>query len=146
MHDTARRGLVRLIGGVAGVAGIVFLVLLILRSCRSDEERLRETVDDARDALVEHRADDFLAFFAEDVTYRHKQARKDLERDLARWNEFKLLRITIQEAAIDVTGREASIRLRCDAGDIFRTYQTVAVELHAEKREGAWLVTSFDWK
>ena len=57
-----------------------------------------------------------------------------------------MLRITIQESAIDLAGSEATIRLRCDAGDIFRTYQTVAVELHAEKREGTWVVKSFDWK
>lgn len=146
MHDTARSGLVRLVAGVAAVALVVVLVLLAVRGCRSDEERLRETVDDARDALVEHRADDFLAFFATDVVYRQKHGRKELERDLARWNEFKLLRIAIQEAVIDVTGPDASIRLRCDAGDVFRTYQTVAVELRAAKREGTWLVTSFDWK
>lgn len=146
VHETARSGLARLAAGAAVLAVVVTLVLLLVRSCRSDEERLREIVDDARDALVEHRSDDFLAYFAPDVTYRSKHVRADLERDVARWNELRMLRVTIQETVVEVTGPQASIRLRCDVGDIFRTYQTVAVDLRAERRDGTWVVTSFDWK
>jgi hypothetical protein len=147
MHDSAVRGLRRLLAGVAVLALLVVAVLLLGRGCRTEKERLSAAVDDARDALVEHREQDFLAFFAPEVRYRGKAGRKDLERDLHRWVvEFRVGRVAIQERDIAIDGDRATIRLRCDVGTPFQSIQQATVDLAAEKRDGAWLVTSFDWK
>ena len=146
MHETARRGLQRVLTGAGVLLLLILGVVFGLRSCTTEEERVSQAVDDARDALVERRAEDFLSFFAEDLHYRKKDTRKELERDLRRWMEARIGRIAILERTITVNGDQASIRLRCDVGNVLQTYLTVDVDLTAEKVEDRWLVKQFDWK
>ena len=146
MHDSARRGLVRLLAGAGAVIVLVLAVVLLVRGCKSEEERLSEAVDDARAALVERRGEDFLEFFAPEVRYHVKKDRKALEKDLATWIDARVGRVSILERNIAIDGDRATIALRCDAGMIFGDGMPVSVELEAEKQSGAWRVVSFDWK
>lgn len=146
MHDSAVRGLRRLLVGAGLLVVFVAAALLLGRGCKSETERVSEAVDAARDALVDRRKEDFLAFFAPEVRYRGKSAMKDLQRDLDRWIEVRVGRVTILERQIAVDGERATIRLRCDVGNVLQSWREVTVDLAAEKRDGAWVVTSFDWK
>lgn len=147
MHESARRGLRTLVAGAGVLALIVIAIVALLRGCRSDEEIVSAAVDDARDALVERDADAFMEFFGADVTYRGSGGHDALARDVARWTrEMRGGRITIVERRIDMDGDGARISLRCDVGNILQTFLTVDVTLLAERREGRWLVTRFDWK
>ena len=146
MHESTRRGLVRLLRGVAFLAAAIVLVVLAARGCRSEEERVSDAVDAARDALVDRQRDEFLAFFDAEVKYHGKKGFRDLSHDVDRWIEARALRVTILERTIEVQGDRATIRLRCDVGDILRSYLQVAVDLEAVKRDGEWKVVVFDWK
>ena len=146
MHDSARRGLLRLLAGAGALLFVVVAVVLLMRGCKSEAERVSEAVDAARDALVERRPDDFLAFFAPEVRYHVKKDRKALEKDVAQWVEARVGRVSILERKITVDGTSAQIHLRCEAGMIFGDGMPVAVDLEAENRDGTWQVVSFDWK
>ena len=146
MHETARRGLLRLLGGAAALAVLVVRVLTVVRGCRSEVERISETVDEARDALVERRRDDFLSHFSLDVKYRQRGGRKDLERDVDQWIAYHVGQISILDRTIDVTGTSATIRLRCEVGNVLTGFQPVLVDLAAEKGDDAWRIARFDWK
>lgn len=147
MHETAWRGLRRLLAGVVVLGVLVAGVKCVAHLMRSEEERIAEAVDSARDALVEFEREEFLEFFADEVTYKGKDRRAALERDLDRWiKEIRIGRVTILEKRIDVRGDDATIHLRCDFGTLFQSLRVVDVVLEAVKTPEGWKCTAFDWK
>ena len=146
MHESARRGLVRLLAGVGVLAAAILLVVLVSRGCKSEEERIWDRVDDARDALTDKDREAFLSFFAPDVHYQRSGDFTSLGRDLDRWIQLRVMRVTIVDRKLEVSGDTAKIRLRCDVGNVLQSYTQVDVDLDAEKREGEWQVVHFSWK
>jgi hypothetical protein len=138
-----------LLGALAAAAAIV----VVVRSCKSDEQRLSEMVDAAREALDERRPDDFLARFADPLAYRAGRGRAELRQDLDRFLEIGIGRVEILERKIvvgadgDIDGAEtATIDLRCRIAAGMESLAEVAVALRAAKRDGDWIVTRFTWK
>jgi ketosteroid isomerase-like protein len=128
-------------------AGAVLAVLVYALLPVSDEKRIAEAIDDARDALVEHRPEDFLAFFDDPVDYRQGGDRARLARDVDRWVKARIGRVTLLSRDISVTGDTALVALRCDVGNALQSLGTVDVRLLAVKDgEGNWRVRRFDWK
>jgi hypothetical protein len=146
VQPSARRALLRVVVGVAALAAFVALALLVARAFRSDEERISEAVDDARDALVDRDREAFLAWFAPEVRYLAKGDRKALESDLDRWIAGRIGRVTLLERQIEVAGDAAKIRLRCDVGHLFQSFRVVDVTLDAVRTDDGWKVTSLDWR
>ena len=126
------------------------VVALVLRSCKSDEEILSDSVNDARDALTAGDRAGFLTFFAPQIAYQKKHGRKELERDLDRWIEAKVVRVVILERKIAVDHAAgvatATIHLRCAVGAGMESIGEVGVDLSAEKTDDHWMATSFSWK
>lgn len=146
MQPSARRALRRLVLGVVALTALLAAVAFVRHLLRSDEERLSEAVDEARDALVEREREAFLGWFAPEVRYRETRDRAALESDYETWARARVGRVTIVERKIEVDGTRATIRLRCDVGHVFQTFRTVDVTLEAAKTEDGWRVTSFDWR
>jgi len=144
VHVTARRGLLRLLTGVGVLALVVVVALLVLRSCRSDEERISDLVDEGRDALVDRNREAFLAFFADDVVYRGKPDRKGLERDLDRYIDARVVRVSVGEREITVDGDTATARLGVDVGYLFQEGRRTQVDVRFERQDGEWRVVSLD--
>lgn len=132
------------------VIALVAAAMLVRRWMRTDEEILSDAVDEARSALVDHRKEDFLSFFADEVRYRAKGTRADLERDFDRWVEFRLGRVDVLSRGIEVLrsaeGDRATLRLTVDVGVSVQFRRTVEVDLEAAKGADGWRVDSFDWK
>lgn len=138
-----------LLGALAAAAAVV----VVVRTCKSDEQRLSEMVDSAREALDERRPDDFLVHFADPLAYRAGRGRVELRGDLDRFLQLGVGRVEILErkidvgAAADVDGTAtARIDLRCRIAAGRERLAEVTVSLAAEKRDGEWIVTRFDWK
>jgi hypothetical protein len=143
--DQDRRSL--LTKGVVVVALVIGLALTLRWFMRSDYQRISDAIDDARDALVERRDDDFLRFFTEDVVYQDKGSLAAIERDVGRWHELSVLKVYVLEREIEVDGYEAAISLVVAAGQGITQWGQVDVELEAEKGEdGEWHVRSFSWR
>ena len=129
------------------VAFVVALALTLRWFMRSDYQRLSDAVDDARDALVEHRDDDFLAFFTEDVAYQDRSSLAALTRDLARWQDMSVLKVYVLDREIEVDGFEGTLKLVVAAGQGVTHWGQIDVDLVAEKgADGEWRVRSFSWK
>jgi len=137
------------------VRGAVVLVMVIAAAIfarwllRTDWQRISDAVDDARDALVEERDEDFLGFFTDDLVYLETKDRAALERDLARWHGMGLASVYVQSREIELDGDEAQVTLTVFAGKslILMKMGQVDVVLDAVKdADGAWRVRSFAWK
>lgn len=148
MHESARRGLVRLLRGVAVLAAVLVAALLVVRGCRSETERLSDAIDDAREALDERRRDDVLTFIAQDVAYRGSGDRKAFEAGLDQWIERRAFRASIVERTIEMAPGETSARVRLvvDVTAVFQHLRRVTVDIDAEKRDGAWQAVRFAWE
>lgn len=131
-----------LIGGVVAAAAIV----VVVRTCKSDEERLSEMVDAGREALDDRRRDDFLALFADPLVYRTRRGRAELEKNVDDFFALGVGRVEILSRRIQVDGEAAAITLRSRISAGMEALAEVDVSLAAEKRDGTWLVTRFDWK
>jgi hypothetical protein len=136
-----------LIKGAFVVALVMGLGLTLRWFMRSDYQRISDAIDDARDALVERRDDDFLGFFTDEVVYQDKGSLAAIERDVARWHELSVLKVYVLEREIEVDGHEAAISLVVAAGQGITQWGQVDVDLEAEKDEdGGWHVRSFSWR
>jgi hypothetical protein len=136
-----------LIKGAVVIALFVVVSMSLRWFLRSDHQRISEAVDDARDALVELRDDDFLAVFTDDLVYRGDRDIVALRRDLASWRAAAIGSVIIVEKEIEVDGHEADVTLLVAAGQSVIQLGQVEVELEAEKGEdGEWRVRRFDWK
>ena len=144
MNEDVRKLVIRVLAVVAIlIAGGMFVRWLL----RSDWQKLSDAVDEASDALVEQRDEDFLAFFTDDVVYRKKSSLAALEHDLKRWHQIGIVRLIVIEREIEVIGDEADIALVVAAGQGYLQLAPVDVDLDAVKGEdGVWRVRSFSWK
>lgn len=132
---------------LAVVAAVVVLALFLRWVLRSDAQRVSEAVDDARDALVEARDDDFLAFFTEDVAYQGGGDLASLRADLARWHRAGISQVYVLERDIEVRRPEADVRLVVAVGPELLQIARVDVDLVAVKdEEGRWRVRAFSWR
>jgi len=144
MSDDTKNLLIK----IAVVVSLLVVVSLALRwFLRSDHQRISEAVDDARDALVELRDDDFLAAFTDDLVYRGDRDIVALRRDLASWRAAAIGSVIIVEKEIVIDGHEADVTLLVAAGQSVIQLGQVEVALEAEKGpDDVWRVRSFDWK
>jgi hypothetical protein len=134
-----RRTLLALLAAAVAVA-------VVVGTCKSDEERISDAIDDARDALDERRREDFMAFFADPLVYRSRRGRADLERDVENFCAPGYYRIDVLGRQIRVDGDSAAIELRCRVRAATEPLGEVTADLTAEKRDGEWIVTRLDWK
>ncbi len=131
--------------------GVVVLALLLWWGLdalfTSDEERIANAVDAARDALIEKRDADFLAFFADDLVYQKGKGHDQLERDLRRWRASGLSEAHIISREVEIDpDRVARISLQVSAGKGLLGLAQVTVEIEAAEVEGDdWRVRSFRW-
>ena len=130
------------------VALIAILVLLYGLSCafRSDEEVIEDMVDEARDALVERRGDDFLAFFRPDVVYRDGHDFEALRHEVARWNSQGVGRVWIRERKVTVLEDSGRVELTVAVGASMLQTMPVEVTLELEREGDGWRVSRFQWK
>jgi len=143
--DADRRSLI--VRGAVVLALLLAGAVLLKWLLRSDWQKLSDAIDDASDALVEERDEDFLAFFTEDVVYRKGSDRAALERDLARWHQIGVVRLFVLDREIKVHDGDADITLVVAAGQGLLQMAPIDVELDAVKGDdGIWRVRSFGWK
>ncbi len=146
MNEDTRRMAVR---GVAILAVVIAGAIFARWLLRTDWQRISDSVDDARDALVEQRDEDFLEFFTDDLVYLETSDRTALERDLARWHSMGLASVYVQSREIEIDGDDAQVTLTVFAGQslILMKMGQVDVVLDVVKdADGAWRVRSFAWK
>ena len=116
---------------------------------RSDAARIRESVHDARDALLEKRDEDFLAFFTADVSYQGKGDATRLRRDLARWHEMGLGHVTVVDPTMELDVREDDADVTFDVlvGHGLLELGQVEVTLAIVREDdGEFRVQSFSWR
>ena len=134
----------------AGLAlGALVLVLFLRWFFRSDAQRISEAVEAARDALVQHDDEAFLAFFTPDLAYQGGGDLDRLRRDLGRWHEMGIRRAHIVDERIDAdpaAGR-ADVGLTVLVGHELLNLGHVEVVIDAVKdAEGDWRVRAFSWQ
>jgi hypothetical protein len=134
----------------AWIGGIVVVILLAMFArwvLRSDMQRLSDSIDDARDALVARDDEAFLAFFSPEVTYQGQGDHRTLTRDLARWHEMGISEVHILDRTIELDGESAGIHLVVAVGPELLRIARVDVDLEAENDEGGdWRVRTFSWR
>lgn len=150
-HVTLRRqggSALRTLLGVAGLGLAVWLLVVFVGwLMRSDAARLSETIDDARDALVEGRDEEFLAYFEPELVYRGRHDFRKLEYDLQRWRQVNLSQVHIADRTIEVVGDTAEVKLVVVAGSGLIDLGRVDVRITAGKDAGgSWRVRAFDWQ
>lgn len=129
------------------IAAIVVFALFLRWALRSDAQVLSDSVDEARDALVERDDATFLAFFSPEVTYQGQGNFESLQRDLARWHATGISQVFILDRQIELDGDEAEIRLVVAVGPELMRIARVDVDLEAEKDDGGdWRVRTFSWR
>ncbi len=129
------------------IALLVALALFLRWALRSDAQVLSDSIDEARDALVENRDEDFLAFFAPDVAYQRGGNFDSLQRDLSRWHGYGISEVFILSREIELEDDGASIRLVVAVGSGLLQIARVDVDLEAQKdAEGEWRVRAFSWR
>jgi hypothetical protein len=133
----------RLLGGVAV---LILIVWGVSKLFVSDEERIAETIDAVRDALVEGRDDEFLAFFAPEVDYQGGKGMKGLRSDLSRWRRVGRLKAWIHAKEIQVGGDGATAVLQAAVGASLLQTMPVRVELGLHRTEDGWLIDRIQWK
>ena len=132
---------------LGAIAAVIVVALFLRWAFRSDAQILSDAIDEARDALVEKRDDDFLAFFSPEVTYQGRGDAASLRRDLARWHAVGISEVFVVSREIDLDGDEADIRLVVVVGPELLRIDVVNVDLEAEKDAGGeWRVRAFSWK
>jgi len=137
----------RLLQAVGVVVAALLLWWALDALFTSDEERISDAVDAARDALIEKRDGDFLAFFGDDLVYQDGRGHDQLERDLRRWRAGGLSEAHIISRDIQIDpDRVARIRLVVSAGKGLLGLVQVTVEIEAaEVEQDDWRVRSFRW-
>ena len=129
------------------IALLVVLALFLRWALRSDFQILSDSIDEARDALVEKRDEDFLAFFSPDVAYQGGGDLDSLQRDLVRWHRLGISEVFILSRDIELEAGDASIRLVVAVGSGLVRIARVDVDLEArEDAEGRWRVRTFSWR
>ena len=127
------------------VVAVLALVLLVGRLLQDDADRLSDRIDEARDALVDARDEEFLACFADDLVYRRTRDKGALRADLARWHGSGRAGVRITDRRVAVEGDRATARLRVFVG--FATSGVaVTVDLEFLRTDDRWLATAFDWR
>jgi len=134
--------LYRVLGGVAASILVIWAVSLLFKS---DEERIADSIDAAREALHAGRDDEFLAWFTADVDYRDGGGTKGLRSDLARWRSRGRLRAFIGEPRIVVGEGTATVEL--DVGVGLSPIQTFPahVDLGLREEDQGWRVFRVAW-
>jgi len=136
------------VGTWIGVVALVVVGAFFLRwVLRSDAQRISDAVDEARDALVESRDADFLAFFTDDVTYQRGGDLAKLRHDLARWHGAGISEVFVVQRDVELRLPEADVHLVVAVGPELLEIARVDVDLVAVKGDdGIWRVRSFSWR
>lgn len=132
---------------LAAVAATVLLLFGIVSCLRSEEERIADTVQEARAALVEGRAQDFLAYFSDDVVYQGVKGKDGLAADVKRWTDMKGLKVVLPDPKVSIEGDTAGVSVVAVVGPSILQSTTVRVELKLRRATSAagWLVERFTW-
>jgi hypothetical protein len=128
------------------LAGGLIVAFLVLRSLlRTDEDRLSDAIDEAREALLSGRDDAFLAHFIPEVSYREGGGLAELRADLVRFRTSPIRRVEITERRIKVDGAEGDVRFSAELFAGIRPLGQVVVSIRTVKRDGQWRVARLSW-
>jgi hypothetical protein len=130
---------------IAVVAAVV--LFFAVRACFPNrQERLRKFIDRGREALADHREDDFVAAFDPSVRYQGGNGIADVRRDFKRYvaNGLGEVNVVGQHETLDATGADVRLDVLFVAG--LRPVAQAAVTLRAEDGDGTWRVTALSWK
>jgi hypothetical protein len=142
---TAGSVAVRALLVLGGVVVLAFAACAVQRATRSEEARVSELVDQARDDLVAGR-ERFLDRFAPDVVYRGRLDHAALARDFQRWREAGYLQAVVAEREVEVEGDTARVALVVDVLSGLRDLGRHSVRLVARKVDGEWRVVELSWQ
>ncbi len=129
------------------LGGLLILALVVRRLFATDAQRIEDAIEEARDALVEHRSDDFMAFFRRDLVYQRDRGWDALRKDVARWEASGLRQVHVADRKIDVRDGSAAVELVVSASAGLYDVGTVRVTLAVfEDDAGDWRVREFRWE
>lgn len=131
------------------VIAVSFVLLVVagwMLFASTPEQRIRDRIEDAREALVAAESETFLAFFTEDLEYRGRGDLDDLRSDLERWERSPIRSVHVVQSEIDVLGDEADVTLLVTVGPSLIRSRTVNVDLRVRFTDSGWVVDRFDWR